>query len=230
MSKQLQDNGLEFEHLVDQSAIFEPKIRACYHKYLDYDGETLAWIMAIDVSFLLEFLDVYTIEKRSITRALRMSHLVCFSCRKFAHNAILRDVGMLENQIPIFLSEKMLEVKFLLNSLEYAKTSLASMLFALYKELSPFRVLDHKNNLPSNEDCTHLLGFLYHMVDIVDPDSKEQCYGMTDKDLVLRNLVAYEVCSDCGPLFLTHNTELMNGIIDTEQDAKFRRKKGQLDT
>ena len=63
---------------------------------------------------------------------------------------------MLENQIPIFLLEKMLEVKFLFNSLEYAKTSLAIMLLGLYKELSPFGVLDHENNIPSSEDCTHV--------------------------------------------------------------------------
>ncbi|KAK1436788.1 hypothetical protein QVD17_02571 [Tagetes erecta] len=340
---ELQHNGLTFDQVIDQLRAFELKIRACYHKYLDCDGETLIWMMALDASFLLEFLDVYDIEKeRSFTRVTsRMSHLVDVSCRKFAHNAILRDIVMLENQIPIFLLEKMLEFKFQFH--ESSKKSLTLMLLGLYKELSPFKVLD-ECNLRFSEDCTHLLGFLYNMM--VDPQIKDQHHDQmtyecddqeqvqesrhklkrifdhiisffkrlslseplklivsntpmarflkqvvsndeikqvlnvasNDKsplmeeisipsvsdlvkaglgfspssggiftidfdekssmlflpivsvdvntDVVLRNLVAYEVCNASGPLILTRYTELMNGIIDTKEDAKLLREKG----
>ncbi|GAY66942.1 hypothetical protein CUMW_252810 [Citrus unshiu] len=44
--------------------------------------------------------------------------------------------------------------------------------------------------------------------------------------VVLRNVVAYEASSASGPLVLTRYTELMNGIIDTEEDAKLLREKG----
>ena len=37
----------------------EARIRASYHKFLDIDGDALAWMMAVDMSFLLEFLQVY---------------------------------------------------------------------------------------------------------------------------------------------------------------------------
>lgn len=68
----------------------EPRIRRCYHKYLDFNNETLACMMVIDAAFLLEFIQTPI-------------------GRKSAHEAILRDLVMLENQIPMFLLTKLLE-------------------------------------------------------------------------------------------------------------------------
>ncbi|KAH7866675.1 hypothetical protein Vadar_023504 [Vaccinium darrowii] len=45
-------------------------------------------------------------------------------------------------------------------------------------------------------------------------------------EVILRNLVAYEACNASGPLVFTRYTELMNGIIDTEEDAKLLREQG----
>ncbi|CAK9158753.1 unnamed protein product [Ilex paraguariensis] len=45
-------------------------------------------------------------------------------------------------------------------------------------------------------------------------------------EVTLRNLVAYESCNASGPLVLTRYTELMNGIIDTAEDAKLLRERG----
>ncbi|KAI3684335.1 hypothetical protein L6452_33558 [Arctium lappa] len=338
--KQLQNGGLKFEQIVDQLAGFEQRIRACYHRFLDFDCETLAWMMALDVSFLIGFLDAYAIEKGSLTRSTStMSRLDDFPCRRFVHDGILRDIVMLENQIPSFLLEKMLEFQF--HCLESAKKSITSMLVGFCKEISPIRVTDVSKIL----DCTHLLGFLYHM--IVDHKIQEQCYETIDQenqetqhkfkgiingvqrflerlklsepvkligkfgrsivlnipvvrifkdhvfkedkrvldvgqcdcvsplteeisipsvtdlskagfqfspssggiftigfdetasvfflpvlsldvntDVVLRNLIAYEVCNMSGPLVLARFTELMNGIIDTKEDARLLREKG----
>lgn len=47
-----------------------------------------------------------------------------------------------------------------------------------------------------------------------------------NSEVVLRNLVAYEACIAKGPLVLARYTEFMNGIVDTEEDAKFLREKG----
>ena len=46
--------------------------------------------------------------------------------------------------------------------------------------------------------------------------------------VILRNLVAYEASNASGPLVSTRYTELMNGIIDTEEDVKLLRRKGIL--
>lgn len=159
--KQLQ--CLYFQILVDQLIEFEPRIRACYHKYLDFNGETLAWMMGIDASFMLEFLQIYAIQEgKVITRvSSRMSHLVDHAGRKSAHNTILRDMVMLENQIPLFVLRKMLEFQF--SSLEAADDMLLSMLVGLCKELSPFKLVEELPKIPV-PDCAHLLDFLYHMI------------------------------------------------------------------
>ncbi|XVE92491.1 hypothetical protein REPUB_Repub01dG0101800 [Reevesia pubescens] len=137
--KQLQ--CLNFHTLVDQLVNLDSRIRACYHKYLDFNGETLTWMMAIDASFLLEFLQIYALkEGKTLSRvSSRMSHLVDYAGRKSAHNSILRDVVMLENQIPLFILRKVLDVQY--SSLESADDMLLSMLMGLSQELSPFKMI-----------------------------------------------------------------------------------------
>ncbi|PKA65514.1 Putative UPF0481 protein [Apostasia shenzhenica] len=45
-------------------------------------------------------------------------------------------------------------------------------------------------------------------------------------EVVLRNLVAYETSAVAGPTIFARYTELMNGIIDSEEDVKLLRQKG----
>jgi hypothetical protein len=47
-----------------------------------------------------------------------------------------------------------------------------------------------------------------------------------NSEVVLRNLVAYEAAAGLGPLVLARYVELMNGIIDTEEDARLLRECG----
>lgn len=154
-------NNLQFEDLVEQLKRLDPKIRASYHKLLDFSNETLAWMMVIDASFLLEFLEIYAMkEGKLLTRvSSRMAHLVDYAGRKSAHNAILRDILMLENQIPLFVLRKMLEVQS--ESLEPADALLLSMLSGLMKELSPFKMMLPKIHV---SDTSHLLDCLYDMI------------------------------------------------------------------
>ena len=74
--KQLQN--IKFQCIVDHLTELELKFRASYHKFLDFSVETLAWMMAIDASFLLEFLQIYAIQEgKTMTRvSSRMFHLV----------------------------------------------------------------------------------------------------------------------------------------------------------
>ncbi|WKA00916.1 hypothetical protein VitviT2T_019232 [Vitis vinifera] len=170
-AKRIQKNlqSLKFHSLVDQLTKHEPRIRACYHKFLEFNGETLAWMMAIDASFLLEFLQVYAMkEGRMLTRvSSRMSHLVDYAGTKSAHNAILRDMVMLENQIPLLVLRQVLEFQF--SSLDQADDMLCSMLTGFGEDLCPFGMME---NLPKIqvEKYAHLLDFLYHLI---VPRSKE---------------------------------------------------------
>ncbi|PON51650.1 hypothetical protein PanWU01x14_214720 [Parasponia andersonii] len=121
-------SGHKFQDLVNQLTKHVLRIRTCYHKYLDFSGETLAWMMAIDASVLLEFIQVYPIKDGKVLSRLssRMSHLVDYAGRKLAHNAILRDMVMLENKIPLFVLRKVLEFQF--SSLEAADDMMFAML------------------------------------------------------------------------------------------------------
>ncbi|KAK1399790.1 hypothetical protein POM88_009653 [Heracleum sosnowskyi] len=154
-----------FQEIVDQIYVLESRIRASYHKYLNLNGETLAWMMAIDVAFLLEFLEVYARKEygKLLTRVTSRltSNLVDSAGRKSAHIAILRDILMLENQIPLFLLRKMFE--FQLGSLDAADDMLLSMLRGLSKELYPFKTPD---KLPKIliEDSAHVLDFFYRLL------------------------------------------------------------------
>ncbi|KAL9371164.1 hypothetical protein Peur_036304 [Populus x canadensis] len=322
--------SLKFQHIVDHLSKLELKIRACYHKFLDFSNETLTWMMAIDASFLLEFLEIYAIKEGiAITRvsSRSMSHLVDYAGRKSAHNAILRDMAMLENQIPLFVLRKILEVQ--LSSLELADDMLCSMLLGFCKELSPFKLMQDIPKIHISQ-CAHLLDYLYDMIvpkveappEIISeaddqPEAMEGrynssgnsshirdlfseiwkiitrlnkgpikkksnrrmrtrievnrpplveeitipcvtelsksgvCFAPTtgnilsitfdvkavtlylpvisldvNTEVILRNLVAFEASNASGPLVFTRYTELMNGIIDTEEDVKFLREKG----
>ncbi|KAK4413966.1 hypothetical protein Salat_2809400 [Sesamum alatum] len=366
--------NLKLQCLVDRLVGFEPRIRACYNKYLNFNGETLAWMMAVDASFLFEFLQVCAVKQGKETTmtnvgSSRLSYLVRLARNKAAHNAILRDISMLENQIPLFVLRKLLELQF--SSSEKADETLSRMLICLCEELSPFKMV---KDLPNVRDFAHLLDVLYRFCvpklegfsymtagsvqDVVQLEEEDHEHEATSDDdhvkehkvclkfhaplnfiknivfskpvkvivklpwtilsnlpmlklikepvenfftslsdenqensedkstqnsiinkpplleeikipsvtdlaeagvhfeateggistitfdnknvvlylptisldvnseVVLRNLVAYEACNASGPLVLARYVELMNGIIDTEEDAKFLRERG----
>ncbi|KAL5095728.1 hypothetical protein RYX36_000055 [Vicia faba] len=161
---QNQLQSLKLEHIVDQLIRLDHKIRACYHKYLNFNVETLVWMMVVDASFLLEFLQVYTIEDETMIPSVssRMSHLIDYGGRKLGHNVILKDIVMLENQIPLFILRKMLEFKF--TSLELGDDMLYIMFIGLYKEISPFKLVERDYFNIVISERPHLLDFLYNMI------------------------------------------------------------------
>ncbi|XP_031387108.1 putative UPF0481 protein At3g02645 [Punica granatum] len=362
VQKNHQLGDFKFQNLVEQLIKLEGLVRACYHRYLDFNGETLGWMMAIDASFLLEYLQVYAMkERKALVRASsRMSHLVDYSRRKSAHSAILKDIAMLENQIPMFILRKVLD--FQLCSVEESENMSVSMLMGLSKELSPFKMMEELPKVKVS-DSAHLLDFLYRIIvpredlqsEIIEDDHEEAesrnrgdeksflCKKLVDyvkqlledtrnllsklnrgpirvilklpwtiisnlpgisilkqpidylffneskkdektesdnpnrppsveeitipsvselsqsgvrfvptnsnllsisfdpksdtfylpvitldinSEVIMRNIVAYEAANASGPLVFTRYTELMNGIIDTEEDAKYLREKG----
>ncbi|GFQ04584.1 putative upf0481 protein at3g02645 [Phtheirospermum japonicum] len=333
--------GLRFHTLVDHLILSEPKFRAFYQKYLNFNGETLAWMMAIDSCFLLEFLRTFSLD------------LVDATGRRPGHDAIIRDMLMLENQIPLFSLRKMMEFQFA--SPDEADDMFYSILMGLCNEISPFKTIKLElSDFNHVTKCAHLLDLLYHFIvpkselsSEIEPEKEENNEGgektglrkvmskfgpgpvslfkrlviskpakfiltlplkiisnfpgmivlrqfeylwftqeneiceLNEKinnhplmeeiaipsvselskagikfsitnsgilgiefnrksatfylpticidvntEVVLRNLVAYEACDASGPLIFTRYTELMNGIIDSEDDAKLLRENG----
>ncbi|GMP60336.1 hypothetical protein CsSME_00023240 [Camellia sinensis var. sinensis] len=159
---QKQFKSLEFKQLVEKLAKFEHKVRACYHKYLDVECDTLAWIMAIDGLFLLDFLQNYLIHaKENISSTSTTAHLVDSSGRKLAHGSILGDIMMLENQIPIFVLRAILSIQCSLPDVE--DNLLPTMLMGFCKALSPLKLVKEDLPLSQVSEHAHLLDLLYHL-------------------------------------------------------------------
>ncbi|KAL8056264.1 hypothetical protein ABFS82_04G108000 [Erythranthe guttata] len=139
----------KFHDFVDRLSKFEIKFRSCYHKYLNFNGETLAWMMAVDSCFLIEFLQVFAAAGEG---------------RKSGCDAVIRDMVMLENQIPLFTLRKMVE--FQLGSVDRADDLLYTMLMGFCNEVSPFKI--NRESMPNNVSrvlkCAHLLDFLYRSI------------------------------------------------------------------
>lgn len=140
----------------------ESQIRACYHTFLDMSGDALVWMLAVDTVFLLEFLQFYsTKDQESRMHTLAMSHVIDVTRKKLFHMAILRDLVMVENQIPLFLIKTMLEHQLQETDNASVGETLKTMLMGLYHEFSPF----HDQDLAdvNIDECDHLLDFLYQM-------------------------------------------------------------------
>ncbi|KAH6831479.1 hypothetical protein C2S53_009139 [Perilla frutescens var. hirtella] len=153
---------VKLETLVDHLIHHELRIRACYHRPLSFGCEALAWMTAVDVCFVFEFIRVCGIKQGKIIGKIPsgLSHLIDESGNKTTHNEILRDMMMLENQIPLFAMRMLLELQF---SMETSDEMLLGMLTGLSKDLSPFKAVE-RSDLVSVKDCAHLLDFLYHFI------------------------------------------------------------------
>ncbi|CAN6202323.1 unnamed protein product [Urochloa humidicola] len=189
LQRRLRPGAVKLEGLVEQFKRLERKVRAHYHRYLDFGGETLAWMMLVDGAFLLEFLQIYAAaaeandgEVAGAGKALRrvpsrMAHLVDFAGRKSAHGLILRDMLMLENQVPLFLLRRILEPQCGASALAGggggdAGELLARMVTGLMKELCPFKMME---NFPAVDVAkhAHLLEALYYLLVPKPPAAEE---------------------------------------------------------
>ncbi|KAJ8422169.1 hypothetical protein Cgig2_011947 [Carnegiea gigantea] len=154
--------SLTFQDLVDKLAKAEQKIRACYHRYLMVSGETLAWMMAIDGLFLLQFLRVFINRSESVlVQSARMSFLVDSKGKKLGYDYVLKDIMMLENQIPLLVMKKILKIQC--SEVELVESMLPQMVLGVCKEIAPLE-LKEECVIPIMMDCPHLLGVLYHLM------------------------------------------------------------------
>ncbi|KAK6915105.1 Protein of unknown function DUF247, plant [Dillenia turbinata] len=153
--------------------VLELKFRASYHRYLDLSGSTLAMMMAVDGSFLLEFLEICTnlgsAETSNGSISSETSDLLKLTSRKSTVDAILRDIVMLENQIPLFVLKEILIYQSTSAAdntvVDHYDAKLLKMLKYLYGYLTPFKKREgcspEASTLTSTDKYHHLLGFLY---------------------------------------------------------------------
>ncbi|ERN14276.1 putative UPF0481 protein At3g02645 [Amborella trichopoda] len=205
----------KLQSVVDHISKFESRVRACYHRYLDFSGETLAWMMAVDACFLLEFLKAYGRrgEGESFARvSSRMENLVDFTRRKSAHNAIIRDLMMMENQIPLFLLRKRLELENSWGS-NQVEEDLASMVSGFCAEISPLKVKPFSDKEVSQSG--HLLEVLYRMM-VPWPNSQEdQEFDQAEPDCIEPESYEPSTAGCCDRELLSSLRELFSSVMSS---------------
>lgn len=131
-----------------------------FGRYLDFDSDTLAWIMIVDASFMVDF--------------LAQIH----SASSTTPNAVIRrDFIMVENQIPLFLLFKVIRTQYELE--EEADHQLSRAVIGFLEDLSPFkiRLRDCVDDISRHP---HVLDLLYRLIVVVFPDDLEPSIHMDE--------------------------------------------------
>jgi len=154
-------------------------IRASYHKYLDLKDETLLYAMAIDALFLLNFFHNYLSEKFSGSFMMGLEDRVHLRGVKLTKDAVIRDILMVENQIPTYSLLKIL----VFESSEPAHSVqeyLGSMLLSFCCQHSPLKLTHTLTCSEAVSKHCHVLDLMYHLVvshaeksEIAIPDQSE---------------------------------------------------------
>ncbi|XP_062195015.1 putative UPF0481 protein At3g02645 [Phragmites australis] len=157
-------DGQKFDHLVRRLLELQDKIRAPYHRFLELSDQMLAWMMAIDTCFLLDFLESY--HRDEVTDMV--------SSATTWINATVRDAMMLENQLPLFLFAQALALR---HATEQAAADALHGVFARFiREVSPIKT-SAEVVVADLARHAHMLELLYHFLvpaaDVFDVEDRE---------------------------------------------------------
>ncbi|WVZ77444.1 hypothetical protein U9M48_025308, partial [Paspalum notatum var. saurae] len=145
--------GRKMEHLKERFlGGLEHKIRSMYHRFLHPNGTTLAWMMAIDACFLLDFMENSHRQHAATAGAVSLSTNWI--------NAIVRDAMMLENQIPLFVFSKTLEFRH--SSHHESAKALHAMVDRFIKVVCPIKI--DNRHIGDVSKHAHLLELMYHFI------------------------------------------------------------------
>ncbi|PIN22223.1 hypothetical protein CDL12_05072 [Handroanthus impetiginosus] len=158
--KFMNQENLNNVHKIVESLIHcEPVIRACYDQYLDLDANTLAWIVAVDGLYLLQFLKKYSRKNETAHDEFSAEQLIAAgNSRKSCDDPeIVRDIVMLENQIPAVLLQK------ILHGLQNDTHELFEDFDVFCGDHLPLE-LSKKREILQDKNQEHLLHRMYHLI------------------------------------------------------------------
>ncbi|XP_020208555.1 putative UPF0481 protein At3g02645 [Cajanus cajan] len=156
-------NKHDLKTLVEQLRNTGPFIRACYHKYLDLKEDTLLYTMALDGLFLLDFYHNYLDEKVSSSSMTGLEEQVQISGVKLTKDAIIRDMIMVENQIPTYMLLRILVLESS-KPVDSVQEHLGSMLLSFCAEHSPLKLTHTPTCSEAVTKHYHILDLMYHLV------------------------------------------------------------------
>ncbi|CAL0323861.1 unnamed protein product [Lupinus luteus] len=151
-------NKHDFKHLVEQLHNTAPYIRACYHKYLDLKDDTLLYTIAIDALFLIELYHNYLDVKVSSSFLAGLEQAQMSGVK--TKNAIIRDMIMVENQIPTYMLMRILSIGSS-KPVDSVEEELGSMLLSFCDKHCPFKL----TNKPIT--CSEAVSKYYHILDLM---------------------------------------------------------------
>ncbi|KAL6658962.1 hypothetical protein ACP70R_003002 [Stipagrostis hirtigluma subsp. patula] len=143
--------GHKFDHLVHRLLQLQDEIRAPYHRFLELSDQTLAWMMAIDTCFLLDFLESY--------HRAEATDMVSSATNWI--NATVRDAMMLENQLPLFLFAEALQLRHATE--QAAADALHGVFDRFIREVSPIKT-SAELVVGDIAKHAHMLELLYHFL------------------------------------------------------------------
>ncbi|KAK7270739.1 hypothetical protein RJT34_26130 [Clitoria ternatea] len=164
-------NKHNLKQLVEQLHNSGPYIRACYHKYLDLKDDTLLYTMAIDALFLLDFFHSYVDVKKVSgplmgTSGQEEEVMINGVKVKLTKDAIIRDLFMVENQIPTYFMLRIFSIESS-KAVDSVQEYLGSMLLSFCEKHSPL-MLNHTSTTPTNSEVVtkhyHVLDLMYHLL------------------------------------------------------------------
>jgi hypothetical protein len=120
-------------------------------RFLELSDQTLAWMMAIDTCFLLDFLESYHRDE--------VTDMVSSATNWI--NATVRDAMMLENQLPLFLFSQALALRH--PTEQAAAGALHAVLDRFIKEVSPIKTTAELV-VADIARHAHMLELLYHFL------------------------------------------------------------------
>uniref|UniRef100_A0A0D3GWQ1 Uncharacterized protein n=1 Tax=Oryza barthii TaxID=65489 RepID=A0A0D3GWQ1_9ORYZ len=179
--------GKRFDDLVRRFSDIHDKILAPYHRLLELNEQTLAWMMAIDTCFLLDFLESYHRDEATDMVSSAANWI----------NAVVRDAIMLENQIPLFLFAAALELRHGTDQAQAASAAadaLRGVLGRFITEVSPIKTTASAALAVAGDDLArhaHLLELLYHF--LVPTDAVAEAVGNEPPPLVPEDFSTVDV-------------------------------------
>eukprot|EP01018_Ginkgo_biloba_P022216 Gb_12420 [translate_table: standard] len=131
----------------------EGEIRASYDEEIECDGETFAWMLTLDASFILQFFRFLQDENQHepIFPNQHMPIFPTYMVQSFHSSLIVKDIFMLENQIPLSVLLKVLELEK-----PRPAENIKEQLLAIILEGD-----NRQDLLPLLEGSSHLLEFFY---------------------------------------------------------------------
>ncbi|WVZ13748.1 hypothetical protein V8G54_011314 [Vigna mungo] len=156
-------NKHELKQVVQEFRDTATFIRASYHKHLCLKDETLLYTVAIDALFLLNFFHKYVNDRLSGSFIRGLGDPTQCRGLPLTKEAIIRDILMVENQIPMFSLFKILQ--FESSEPDHSvQEYLGSMLLSFCKQHSPLKLTHSPACSEAVSKHCHVLDLMYHLV------------------------------------------------------------------